>query len=115
MPNDLRPSSDEVAAALAHGLARDGRKAWHDIMSAIVAGELVDALDAAGFLIICASRRRRAIRNSGKATLRPNRRLWNDDSEAAFPKFDIDRRDEFVVAKIYNGGKSFGRRNTRTR
>jgi hypothetical protein len=56
MPDDLHPaSSDELAAALAHGLTHDGRKAWHradDIMSAIVAGELVDVLKAAGFVIM---------------------------------------------------------------
>jgi len=56
MADDLRPaSSDELTAALAHALAFDGRKHWHradEIMSGIVAGELVDALDAAGFVIM---------------------------------------------------------------
>jgi hypothetical protein len=56
MPEDLRRvSPDELAAALAKGLTHEGRKAWHradDIMSAIVAGELVDVLGRAGFVIM---------------------------------------------------------------
>ena len=51
----LAASNDELTAALVHGLTREGRKGWHradDIMARIVAGELVDALDAAGFVIM---------------------------------------------------------------
>jgi hypothetical protein len=51
MTQNLRPaSSDELAAALAQAL--DGRHRADEMMSGIVAGELNDALDAAGFVVM---------------------------------------------------------------